>query len=184
MAGVTALRDAAREAILAAGGRGFVRFGAEGNALLVSDAIRRCAEDEQAAAMVRALREAGFDCEVQNGLLMITPGDARLLALCMAQPGAPDMDWNGSLWEAQALCARLTREAPLPLDGGGRRLVVETARLLWQPKDKAVAGLASLRARIAVRLREGEKSGLYEAGRLLGGWLGEQMGEGGADDEA
>lgn len=49
MAAVSAqtIRARAREAIFAAGGRGFVRFLPEGGALLVSDAraaMRRCAD--------------------------------------------------------------------------------------------------------------------------------------------
>ena len=46
MARVTAvsLRNAAREAMLAAGARGFVRF-MDSGALLVSDAVRRCADE-------------------------------------------------------------------------------------------------------------------------------------------
>lgn len=179
MAGVTALRGEARQAIFGVGGRGFVRFCAEGDALLVSDAIRRCGDETQIKAMISALDRAGFGCKVQNDLLMITPGDARLCALCKEQPDAPDADFGHPLWETMALCARLAREAPLPLDDGGRRLMIETARLVWQPKDNVISGLPALRAMIALRLREGKRSGLYEAGRLLGGWLREQIDEGG-----
>ena len=147
MAGVTALRDAARAAIFSSGGRGFVRFLAEGDALLVSDAPRRGEGD----ALLGALCAAGFTGEVRDGLLYITPGEDVLFALC----------------------ARLLSEEALALDAGALRLMTETARLLWQPKDKVLAGLPSLRARIAVRLREGKRSGLHEAGRLLCGWLKE-----------
>ena len=47
MARVTAvrLRERARGAMLAAGGRGFVRFLPAGGALLATDAIRRCGDD-------------------------------------------------------------------------------------------------------------------------------------------
>lgn len=169
MAGVTALRDAAREAILSAGGRGFVRFLSEGDALLVSDAPRR----GESGPLQRALDEAGFDSEVRDGLLYITPGEERLLALCEMQPDSIITDWENPLFEAMALCARLLGEEALELDEGAKRLIVETVRLLWQPKDKAIAGLPALRARIAVRLREGKRSGLHEAGRLLCGWLEE-----------
>jgi len=180
MAGVTQLRGEARDAIFAAGGRGFVRFLAEGEALLISDANRR--GDEKALA--RALEDAGFGCEIRGGLVHITPGDARLLRLCAAQPEQSEMDWESPLLEAAALAQRLLREKPLALDAGGRRLVMDTARLLWQPKEKVLAGLSALRAGIAVRQREGKRSGLYEAGRLLCGWLEEHQNQGGQSDEA
>lgn len=169
MAGVTALRDAARAAIFSSGGRGFVRFLAEGDALLVSDAPRRGEGD----ALLGALCAAGFTGEVRDGLLYITPGEDVLFALCAQQPEEIAVCWESPLFEAQALCARLLAEEALALDAGALRLMTETARLLWQPKDKVLAGLPSLRARIAVRLREGKRSGLHEAGRLLCGWLKE-----------
>lgn len=167
MEGVTVLRSEAREAILSAGGRGFVRFLSEGDALLVSDAPRR----GSALAMMDALAEKGYDSAVLDGLLYITPGEARLLALCAAQPEAIEVDWESPLCQTQALAARLLREEALPLDEGAKRLVLETARLLWQPGDKVLFGLPVLRAMIAVRLREKKRSGLREAGRLLCGWL-------------
>lgn len=170
MAGVSALRDAAREAIFAAGGRGFVRFCAQGPALLVSDACRR----GDAGALMRALEAAGFCAGEHAGLLHIAPGDEMLLALCAAQREHLAVDWESPLFEAQALCARLLKEARLPLDAGGRQLALDAMRLLWQDADKAAQGLPALREAIAVRLREGKKSGLYETGRLLCGWLEQQ----------
>lgn len=169
MEGVTLLRSEAREAIFAAGGRGFVRFLAQGDALLVSDAPRRGDAD----ALANALCAKGYDCCVMDGLLYITPGTRRLLALCAAQPEEIRIDWESPMCETQAFAARLLREAALPLDESGKRLLLETARLLWQPKDKVLAGMPSLRAHAAVRLREKKRSGLHEAGRLLGGWLTE-----------
>lgn len=169
MESVTQLRDAARAALLSCGGRGFVRFLSEGDALLVSDANRR----GDPAALIAALSSAGFLAEERDGLLHIVPGDALLYALCSAQPEEIAVDWESPLFEAMALCNRLMRQAPLPLDAGGRRLVIETARLIWQPEEKVLSGLDSLRAMIAVRLREGKRSGLNEAGRLLCGWLAE-----------
>ena len=105
---------------------------------------------------------------------MITPGTQRLLTLCAAQPPQQATNWESPLYQAQALAARLLDEAALPLDEGGKTLVLETARLLWQPREKVLSGLPALRARIAVRLREKERSGLHEAGRLLAGWLSQQ----------
>lgn len=169
MAGVTILRDAARDAIFCAGGRGFVRFLAEGDALLLSDANRR----GDTETLAGALESAGFGCEIRDGLLFITPGDERLMRLCLAQPEEMTVDWESPLFEAQALCARLLREEQTPLDEGGRRLVMKTARLLWQMESKVLCGLPDLRAMIAVRLREGKRSGLHETGRLLCGWIRE-----------
>lgn len=171
MAGVTQLRDAARAAMLDGGGRGFVRFCAEGDALLVCDALRRCADDAAAGRLIAAMEAAGFACASQDGLLYLTPGDALLLALCAGQPDTLALDWTRENYAARALGARLLREAPMLLDDGGQRLLIETARLLWQPEDRVAAGLPALRARVAVRLREGKRSGLHETGRLLAGWL-------------
>lgn len=171
MEGVTRLRDAARTAMLGGGGRGFVRFCAEGDALLLCDALRRCADDAAARRLIAAMETAGFACAVRDGLLYLMPGDALLLALCAEQPETMDIDWMKDDYAAQALSARLLRETPMPLDEGGRKLLIETMRLLWQPDARVTAGLPALRARVAIRLREGKRSGLHETGRLLAGWL-------------
>lgn len=170
MEGVTTLRDEARAAIFGAGGRGFVRFLSEGDALLVSDAPRRSDAD----ALLAALCARGYDCDIRDGLLIITPGTQRLLALCAAQPSQQATNWESTLYQAQALTARLLAEEALLLDEGGKQLALETVRLLWQPREKVLSGLPALRARIAVRLREKKRSGLHEAGRLLAGWLSQQ----------
>ena len=169
MAGVTALRDAARAAILSAGGRGFVRFLSQGDALLISDAPRR----GESGPLIAALGEAGFDGVVREDLLYITPRETLLLELCGRQKAEIAVCWESPLFETMALCERLLGEAPLELDEGAGQLLMETVRLLWQPEEKVLAGLPALRARIAVRLREGKRSGLHEAGRLLCGWLEE-----------
>ena len=79
MARVTAVsfRNAAREAMLSAGGRGFVRFMDSGT-LLVSDAVRRCEDNAAKQKLVDALYKAGFACCEQDGLLMIDPQDELL----------------------------------------------------------------------------------------------------------
>ena len=79
---MTGLRDLAREAMLACGARGFVRFAREGDALLVCDAASRC--EDGGDALFAALSEAGFSCRMEGALLMITPGDALLARLCDA----------------------------------------------------------------------------------------------------
>ena len=168
---MTGLRDLAREAMLACGARGFVRFAREGDALLVCDAASRCKDGGD--ALFAALSEAGVSCRMEGALLMITPGDALLARLC-----AGDMplytDWDDPLHPAQALALRLVREAAAPLTPSGRMLVLATARLLWQPRERVLAGLPLIRAMAAQRMREGDRNGFYEAGRLLGNWCCEQ----------
>lgn len=166
MACVTAvrLRDRAREAMLSAGGRGFVRFLPAGGALLATDAIRRCADDAARARMTEALTAAGFVCEARGGLLEMTPADAALCALC---GGAATVDWKAPLHPAQALAARFLRHERRMLTPAGRQLVLEALRLTWRAEDELLAGLSALRARAAVMLRQGDISGLYEAGAVL-----------------
>ena len=48
--------------------------------------------------------------------------------------------------------------------------MLSTARLLWQPEDRVLAGLADIRALTAVRLREGNRNGFYQTGALLANW--------------
>ena len=97
MARVTAvsLRNAAREAMLACGGRGFVRF-MDSGALLVSDTIRRCKDDGAKEKLTDALRQAGFSCFEQDGLLMINPQDELLEAI--ACDGDFPVNWDGGLY--------------------------------------------------------------------------------------
>lgn len=168
---VTGLRDLAREAMLSSGARGFMRFALEGDALLVTDAAARCADG--GAAMREALMAAGFTCQSDGRLTLITPTDALLERLCVGE-GYMRIDWDSPLHPAQALGVRLLREEYTPLDESGRRLVLETARLLWQPQDRVLAGLADIRAEVALRLRERNRNGFYQAGRLLCNWCQEQ----------
>ena len=123
--------------------------------------------------MTAALGESGFVCQSDGGLLLITPGDALLERLCAGED-APCIDWDSPLHPAQALAARMMRERCTPLDHSGRRLVLLTARLLWQPRDKVLAGLQDIRALAAVCMREGNRNGFYQAGRLLCNWCQEQ----------
>jgi len=169
---VIALRDLAREAMLACGARGFMRFALEGDGLLVTDAAARC--EDGGAALCRALEDAGFDCQSDGRLLRITPGEYLLERLCTGE-GAVQVDWSSPLHPAQALAARLVREAYTPFDDSGKQLALETVRLLWQPPDRVLSGLEGIRAAAAVRLREGNRNGFYQAGRLLDNWCQEQM---------
>jgi len=169
---VIALRDLAREAMLACGARGFMRFVQSGEGLLVTDAATRC--EDGGAALSRALEDAGFDCRSDGRLMRVTPGDVLLERLCAGE-GDDGIDWNSPLHPAQAFAARLMREAHAPLEDTGRALVLSAARLLWQPQDKVLAGLENIRAAVAVRMREGNRNGFYQAGRLLCNWCQEQM---------
>lgn len=174
------LRGLAREAMLRVGGRGFMRFAQAGDALLVTDAPRRCADDDARRALADALGDAGFLCREDDGLLYLMPGDGLLDALCAAlgeKDGAPEIDWNEPLYPAQAWAARLLRVPPEPLDDAGRGLVVDVLRLLWQDERHVLAGLGGVRARAAEMLRQGRRSGMHAAGRMLAAWLqGRQMG--------
>lgn len=168
---VKGLRDLARAAMLHSGARGFMRFAREGDALLVTDAAARCADG--GAAMREALGAAGFICRQEGPLTLIAPGEALLARLCESA-GELAIDWQSPLHPAQALAARLMREEETQLEGSGCSLVLMAARLLWQPQDKALSGLAELRASAAVRLREHNRNGFYQTGRLLANWCLEQ----------
>ena len=103
MARVTALslRAAAREAMLAAGGRGFMRFLPPGDALLATDAVRRCGSDAQKTALTDALRAAGFAVCEKDGLLMLMPKDTLLGGVVCGEE--PEIDWASPLHTVQAL---------------------------------------------------------------------------------
>ena len=172
MARITAiaLRDRARAVLLAAGGRGFVRFPERG-ALLVSDAIRRCETEAAKARLLAALEEAGFVCCEQDNLLMITPSDALLAGIACDGGG---IDWDGPLCEMQALCARWQKKQRLPLTGEGRQIIIDALRLTWQ--NPTAQGLDALRARAAVMQRKGDTSGLPVAAAVLRNWCDMQEG--------
>lgn len=176
MARVTAawLRSRAREAMLAAGGRGFMRFLPTGGALLVTDAIRRCEDDAARAKLEEALMDAGFACAVRGGLLELTPTDDMLTGLGGGQ--APETDWASTLHPAQALGRRWLANERLPLTAAGRQLIMEALRLTWQPEESVLAGLDALRAQAAVMQRRGDRSGLHEAGAVLRDYCDERQG--------
>ena len=169
MAGVTinpaaALRSLARDAVLTAGGRGFVRYLPEGRALLVTDAARRA----PAEPITEALAAAGFVCRLEeNGLIIFSPSDARIAAMAQGCDPAVHIGWDGPLHPAQALADRFMRQERAPLTDDGRQLIFETLRLCSLPEARMLEGLGALRARAAAMLRGGDSSGMAEAGRLL-----------------
>ena len=168
MARVTALRlrSRAREAMRSVDGRGFVRFLPAGGALLATDAIRRCADDAARAALTDALAQAGFVCAERGGLLELTPSDDVLAGLDGGR--GIEIDWKSPLHPAQALALRFLEKPKQPLTGAGRQIIVEALRLTWQTPKALLDGLPALRAQAAVMLRCGDRSGLHEAGAVLG----------------
>ena len=176
MAAVSAqtIRAKAREAIFTAGGRGFVRFLPEGGALLVSDAARRCGD---VRTLLNACRMAGFAAEERDGLLLLTPTDSTLSALCGACGQTVRItDWDEEKASAAAFSVRLTRRKDAPLTADGRRLVLETLRLLSQDDAHILMGMAGIRARAAAQLRRKDESGMREAGALIAEWYMEKGG--------
>jgi len=182
MARVTAvgLRTSAREVMLAAGGRGFMRFLPPGSALLATDAVRRCESDMQKQAMTDALKAAGFACCESDGLLMLTPKDEVLGSIVCKE--ARGINWDSPVHRVQALGAGWIRRKKRPLTQDGRQLIIEALRLGWQPMKRAENGLDALRAHAAMMLRRRDDSGFYEAGAVLLDWCDREMG--GHADEA
>ena len=171
---VTILRNLARDTVFASGARGFMRFAAEGDVLLLTDAALRC--EDGGIALAKALETAGFVCEPAGALLGIIPGDALIARLC-AREGGVAIDWESPLHPAQALAARLMRSDSVEIPdmtARGRAFVLRTARMLWQPESRVLAQLSLLRAEAAALLREGDRSGLAPAGRLLANWTEER----------
>ncbi len=170
MARVTALalRDAARAAMLDAGGRGFVRFLPPGGALLATDAIRRCSDEAARSALEVALADAGFACCEHGGLLLLTPKDEVLSRI--EYDAQAQIDWSSPLHPVMALGARWHKRERQALTEDGRQLVLETLRLSWQPVKQAQDGIETLRAQGAVMLRTGDSSGMHEAGAALLNW--------------
>lgn len=160
------LRNLARRTLVDAGGRGFMRFAEEGNALLVTDAGRRC---DDPVALARALECAGFACSNQDGLLYLTPQDMLLKAVIGAQE-TPAICWEEMIHPVQALAVRWLSAPETALTQAGRQLVMDTLRLTGAPGKDVLAGLDALRAQAAVMLRSGDRSGMYEAGAVLAQW--------------
>ena len=163
------LRDQARRAMLESGGRGFMRFAPSGAALLATDAIRRCAGEQEKQALIQALSACGFACREEDGLLLLAPGDAWIRAL-QAQATDIAVDWESPLHPAQALAARWAAQPSLELTEAGRQLVIDTLRLTGLPGGRVTEGLDALRARAAVMLRGGDRSGMRAAGIGLWDW--------------
>lgn len=163
------LRDRARAAMLENGGRGFMRFAPEGNALLATDALRRCEDQTQRTALIAALEGCGFVCREDCGLLLLHPNDEWI---GMLQAKAPDIqvDWNSPLHPVQALAARWAAQPAAALTEAGRRLVADTLRLTGLPGGRVTEGLDALRAQAAVMLRSGDRSGMCAAGCVLWDW--------------
>ena len=162
------MRALARQTVLDCGGRGFMRFADCAGALLVCDAARRCGSEAALEGMTAALEDKGFAVDLDEGLMLISPGDDMLLAL--EAEAAPDIRWNEPDYAAQALAARLLKAPQLPLTPAGRALATEALRLTGRPGEDVLGGLDALRAQAAVMLRTGDRSGMRIAGAVLMTW--------------
>ena len=176
MAAVTAreLRALARNALAQAGARGFVRFAPEDlGALLLTDAPRFCADGAQRERLCDALSSRGFCWREEDGLLLITPGDALLSRLGQNAPMLMNWDWQSPLTPVYTLADRWFRAGGTvrPLTEAGRQLALETARLLWRPRAQVLAGLGALRDRAAVMQRHRDVSGLRLCAGMLMEWI-------------
>lgn len=168
------LRELARGAVMEAGLRGFVRFLPEGDeALLATDAAARAGEAER-TLLAGALAARGLGAAPRGALLALKPSDALLRALAEGARLPGEWDWDGPLAPAYALAARWLRAPEGEPSPAGERLALETARLLWQPRDRVLAGLRGLRARAAAMQRRGDRSGLRIAGGMLLIWCARQ----------
>ena len=169
------LRALARGALEEVNARGFVRFAPEGDdALLLTDAPARLGEGRR-AELASALRSRGFVCASRGTLLALTPGDALLSRLFEGEALAPRCGEGDPLAPACALADRWLRAPRLPLTARGARLVMETARLLWRPREQVLAGLCGLRALAATLQRGGERSGLRPCGVMLARWCAQEI---------
>ena len=95
----------------------------------------------------------------------MTPADDVLSALGGEKTIA--VCWESPLHPAQALAGRFLAAEKRPLTPDGRQLILETLRLTWLAPDRVLSGLPALRARAAVMLRRGDRSGFCEAGAVL-----------------
>lgn len=174
MARMTAvsLRSRAREAMLLSGGRGFMRFLPPGGALLATDALRRCRGEAEEATLIGALEAAGFACIRRDGLLELTPQDALLMSICAE--GEAAIDWSSPLHPVQALGARWLGKEKQPFTDAGRQLILEALRLTWQT-TAGLEAMEALRQRGAAMQRNGDSSGMHEAGAALMNWCNAQL---------
>ncbi|MFR2150733.1 MAG: hypothetical protein ACLS7Z_09585 [Christensenellales bacterium] len=161
MAAVNAVRSKARDAVFAAGGRGFVRFLPDGEeALLVSDAPRRC---QNSSALLCACGAAGFGAEERDGLLLLTPTEETLRSLNL--PRAIDVDWSSADAPLAAFAARLMRRGDRPLTEDGLRPVETQA---CSGRMKCTRGTRAARQSGACRAWA---TAAFSAGALLAGWM-------------
>lgn len=155
--------------MLAVGGRGFMRFAPDEDALLATDAIRRCADETQRKKLKDELDASGFVCVERSGLLLLLPKDF-LIAKMGERSEDVQIDWMHPEHPAAALAQRWIKQPQMALTGAGRQLVLCTLRLTGQPGGRVLDGLDMLRAHAAVMLRQGDRSGMREAGCILHQW--------------
>ena len=146
-----------------------MRFAPDEEALLATDAIRRCADDQQKQKLMDALDECGFRCFVRGGLLLLLPQDALIAQMGEGNKAKP-VDWMHPEHPAASLAERWMMQHQLALTDAGRALVLRVLRLTGLPGGKVLDGLDMLRAHAAVMLRHGDRSGMREAGCILQEW--------------
>ena len=165
-----ALRAQVREILLSCGLRGFVRIGAEGRPLLLTDAVRRAGEAEK-ATFFRGLEQSGFVFSEEAGLLWINPSEAYLRQLIRSAATETLLfsvsDWNNPLCEAESLALRFL-SVPLFCDWTeeGKKLILETLRLP-DPKKNSWRETDILRPYAAELLRRKDRSALHASGLVL-----------------
>lgn len=161
------LRGLMRDTLFSAGGRGFVRFARSGDGLLVTDALRRVADEAERRRIMGALEAVGFVLLPEtDGLLSVLPGDA-LLARLDGEAACSEIDWSSPLHPISSLGMRLAARENVPLTEDGRQLVFLALRILWREDAQVLSGLSELRAKAAAMQRKHDVSGFALCGQLL-----------------
>ena len=163
------LRDEARGLLLARGLGGFMRVGARCGPLLVTDMLRRAGGAGRADALT-ALEDSGFCPEPRDGLVWLSPSEARLRRIA-EEAGAwaallRPIDWESPLAGAHALAVRFMRSRPEPWTRDGVQLLLEALRLP-EPSAGGWPEADGLRPPASVLLRVRTPGGIRETGLIL-----------------
>lgn len=163
------IRDEVRRLFQAAALSGFVRIAPAGEALLVSDVIRRASPAHRADCEA-LLQDRGFTWQERAGLLYFSPAAGQLQKLAgkldvsaferrMREKAVP--------CEADALAERLLRCPPQTAWSlEGTQLLLEALRLP-APTAKGWPETDMLRPGLALMLRRHDRSAMHETGRVL-----------------
>ena len=164
-----ALRDEVRGILRSVALNGFVRIAAPGGALLVTDVLRR-ASGTQTDEALGLLEAAGMECREDDGLLWISPGQARMRRIAEAAEQAVTekvLCQGGRLTAEISFAMRLLLcQKTEPWSRQGEQLFLEALRLPdcggveWPEAER-------LRPPAAVMLRRHDRSAMHETGALL-----------------